>query len=151
MVAPMVKPKHIHSTSTSLPADWVLFAVMSAIRWVQQSHLLLTIHSLMMIRLVAMCLVEGSAEILFPLPFVEDRRSIKSAFFIDAGNVYNSDCQPFSISCEDLDFAELRYSAGVSVTWITGFAPISFSLGVPLNDKPGDDTEVFQFELGKTL
>ena len=96
-------------------------------------------------------LVETSAEILFPLPFVEDRRSIKSAFFVDAGNAYNSDCPSFSISCNDLYFGDLRYSAGVSVTWITGFAPISFSLGVPLNDKPGDDTEVFQFELGKTL
>jgi outer membrane protein insertion porin family len=37
------------------------------------------------------------------------------------------------------------------VTWITGFAPISFSLSTPFNKKPGDEAEVFQFELGKTF
>jgi outer membrane protein insertion porin family len=37
------------------------------------------------------------------------------------------------------------------VTWITGFAPISFSLSTPFNKKPGDESEVFQFELGKTF
>ncbi len=96
-------------------------------------------------------LVEGTAEILFPLPFVEDQRSMKSAFFFDMGNVYNSDCQEFSSICADLDFGDLRYAAGLSVTWITGFAPITFSLSVPINDKPGDDTEAFQFELGRTF
>lgn len=96
-------------------------------------------------------LVEASAEIIFPLPFVEDQRSMKSAFFIDMGNVYNSDCQSFSVICEDLDFGDLRYAAGLSVTWITGFAPITFSLAIPINDKAGDDTETFQFELGRTF
>jgi outer membrane protein insertion porin family len=96
-------------------------------------------------------LVEASAELLFPLPFVEDQRSIKSAFFFDMGNVYNTECQSFSVTCEDLDFGDLRYAAGVSVTWITGFAPITFSLAVPINDKDDDDTETFQFELGRTF
>jgi len=96
-------------------------------------------------------LVEASAEILFPLPFVEDQRSLRSAFFFDMGNVYNSDCQPFSIICEDLDLGELRYAAGLTVTWITGFAPITFSLAVPINDKDFDETETFQFELGRTF
>jgi outer membrane protein insertion porin family len=96
-------------------------------------------------------LVEGSAEILFPLPFVEDQRSLRSAFFFDVGNVYNSDCQPFSRICEDLDFGDLRYAAGLTITWVTGFAPITFSLAVPINDKDIDDTETFQFELGRTF
>jgi outer membrane protein insertion porin family len=96
-------------------------------------------------------LVEAGAELIFPLPFIEDQRSMKSVIFLDAGNVYNSDCQPFSEICADLDFADIRYSVGVSVTWITGFAPMTFSLGYPLNDKPGDETEIFQFELGRTF
>jgi outer membrane protein insertion porin family len=50
-----------------------------------------------------------------------------------------------------LDNGELRYSAGVAVTWITGFAPISFALAFPVNDKEGDESESFQFELGKTF
>src|SRR5690606_25917420 len=29
--------------------------------------------------------VEGSAELLFPLPFIKDRSKLRSAFFVDAG------------------------------------------------------------------
>lgn len=93
-------------------------------------------------------LIEGSAEILFPLPLVEDQRQLKSAFFIDAGNVFNTDCPQVSIVCHGVKDGELRYSAGVALTWITGLAPLSFSFSVPLNNKPGDETQAFQFELG---
>jgi len=96
-------------------------------------------------------LIEGSAEILFPLPFVKDRRSMKSVFFVDLGNVFNTNCPDVSTLCQDVDLGEMRYSAGIAVTWITGFAPISFSLSVPFNDQAGDDTESFQFELGRTF
>ena len=72
--------------------------------------------------------IEGSAEILFPLPFVKDRRSLKSVLFVDAGNVFNTNCPQVSTFCKDFDYRALRYSAGIAVTWITGFAPISFSL-----------------------
>ena len=96
-------------------------------------------------------LVELSAEVLFPLPFIEDQSQLKSALFFDAGNVFNTNCPDVSVYCLDLDNGELRYSAGISVTWITGFAPISFALAFPLNDKQGDESESFQFELGKTF
>jgi len=96
-------------------------------------------------------LVELSAEVLFPLPFIEDQSQLKSALFFDAGNVFNTNCPDVSVYCLDLDNGELRYSAGIAVTWITGFAPISFALAFPLNDKQGDESESFQFELGKTF
>lgn len=96
-------------------------------------------------------LVELSAEVLFPLPFIEDQSQLKSVLFFDAGNVFNTNCPDVSVYCLDLDNGELRYSAGIAVTWITGFAPISFALAFPLNDKQGDESESFQFELGKTF
>lgn len=96
-------------------------------------------------------LVAGTAEILFPLPFIEDQRQLKSVFFLDGGNVFNTNCPKISTLCHGLDEGELRYTAGIAVTWITGFAPISFSFGVPLNEKPGDEEESFQFELGRTF
>jgi outer membrane protein insertion porin family len=96
-------------------------------------------------------LIEGSAEILFPLPFVEDQRQMKSAMFFDAGNVFSSNCPDISTYCLDVKDGELRYSAGVSVTWITGFAPISFAISYPLNPRDGDERESFQFELGRTF
>lgn len=96
-------------------------------------------------------LVEFSAEVLFPLPFIEDQSQMRSVFFFDAGNVFNTNCPDVSVYCLSPSDGELRYSAGVAVTWITGFAPISFALSFPVNEKPGDDNESFQFELGKTF
>lgn len=93
-------------------------------------------------------LVLGSADILFPLPFITDQRQIQASFFLDAGNVFNTNCPSISIVCHGLKDGELRYTAGLSFTWITSIAPLTFSLGVPLNSKPGDDTKIFQFELG---
>ena len=91
----------------------------------------------------------GGAELIFPLPFIKDRSQIRSAFFIDAGNVFNTRCGASQLNCFDVDFDEMRYSVGVGVTWITGFGPMTFSLAKPLNVGPEDEEEVFQFTLGR--
>lgn len=94
-------------------------------------------------------LIEGSVELLFPLPFIKDQRSVRSALFLDGGNVFNTNCDAQLDSCYDVSLGELRYSAGFGLTWITGFGPLSFSLGKALNSDDGDDTEVFQFSIGR--
>ncbi|TXS89800.1 outer membrane protein assembly factor BamA [Parahaliea aestuarii] len=94
-------------------------------------------------------LIEGSAELLFPLPFIKDRSKLRSAFFVDAGNVFNTQCSSNQINCFDIDGDEFRYSVGVGVSWITGFGPMTFSLAKPLNAGPEDEEEVFQFTLGR--
>jgi outer membrane protein insertion porin family len=94
-------------------------------------------------------LVEGSIELLFPLPFIKDQRALRSAFFIDAGNVFDTTCGKSQVACFNFDAGELRYSAGIGVTWITGFGPLSFSLAKPLNEGVFDEPEVFQFSLGQ--
>ena len=94
-------------------------------------------------------LIEGSAELLFPMPFIKDRSKLRSAFFIDAGNVFNTQCSSNQINCFDVDPDELRYSVGVGVTWLSGFGPMTFSLAKPLNAGDEDEEEVFQFTLGR--
>lgn len=94
-------------------------------------------------------LVEGSAELIFPLPFVKDQRQLRSAFFFDWGNVFDDNCRASQQNCFDIDFSELRYSVGVGITWITGFGPMTFSLAKPLSSGEFDDEEVFQFTLGR--
>jgi outer membrane protein insertion porin family len=94
-------------------------------------------------------LIEGSAELLFPLPFIKDQSKLRSAFFVDAGNVFNTNCSESQINCFDIDAGEIRYSVGVGLTWITGFGPMTFSLAKPLNLGPDDEEEVFQFTLGR--
>ncbi|WP_248730238.1 MULTISPECIES: outer membrane protein assembly factor BamA [Halomonadaceae] len=101
-------------------------------------------------------LVEGSVELLFPLPFVDDQRSLQTGFFIDAGNTFLTDCYEVlegdQSRCESgVDLGELRYSAGIGLSWLTPVGPLTFSIAEPLNDKDGDDTQFFQFSLGQTF
>ena len=93
-------------------------------------------------------LVEGSIQLIFKLPMVDDQRSMRSAFFVDFGNVFATDCLDYQVNCFEPSLEELRYSIGVGVTWITGFGPMSFSFSQPFNDGIYDRTEQFQFTIG---
>ena len=94
-------------------------------------------------------LVEGSAELLFPMPFIEDRSQLRTAFFLDVGNVFNTNCSETQVNCFGIDAGELRYSVGLGVTWLSGFGPLTFSLAKPLNASEIDRRESFQFTMGR--
>ncbi|MEX2963421.1 outer membrane protein assembly factor BamA [Microbulbifer sp. TYP-18] len=96
-------------------------------------------------------LIEGSAEVIFPLPFVKDQRSMQSAFFIDAGNVFDTSCGATQLNCYDVDLNHINVSAGIGLTWITGFGPLTFSLAKALEKNEEDEVEVFQFSLGNSF
>ncbi|MGI9327699.1 MAG: outer membrane protein assembly factor BamA [Pseudomonadales bacterium] len=96
-------------------------------------------------------LIEASAEIIFPLPFVEDSRQFRPVIFFDAGNVFNTNCPSVSTRCFDLDIDEFRYSVGVGVTWLTGLGPMTFGYSKTFNTQEFDEEENFQFELGRTF
>jgi len=93
-------------------------------------------------------LIEGSLQLIFKLPMVDDQRSMRSAFFLDFGNVFATECADYQLNCFEPSFDELRYSIGVGITWITGFGPMSFSFSQPFNDGIYDRTEEFQFTIG---
>jgi outer membrane protein insertion porin family len=96
-------------------------------------------------------LIEGGAEIIFPMPFVKDGRSMRPVLFVDAGNVFNSNCPSVSTVCDAVDLNLLRYSVGFSLTWITGMGPMTFGIAKAFNYSNSDETEFFQFELGRTF
>ncbi|WP_410000322.1 outer membrane protein assembly factor BamA [Halomonas sp. I1] len=101
-------------------------------------------------------LVEGSAELIFPMPFVDDKRSVQPSVFVDAGNTFLTECYPVmegdNSQCESgVDLGELRYSVGVGFSWLTPVGPLTFSFAEPLNAKSDDDTQFFQFSLGQTF
>jgi outer membrane protein insertion porin family len=93
--------------------------------------------------------VVTSAEMLFPVPFMKDNRSLQAAVFFDAGNVFDTDCNEFQVNCFSPEFGELRYSVGIGGTYISGFGPITVSLASAFNDNELDETEVFQFSMGQ--
>ncbi|MGA9032172.1 MAG: outer membrane protein assembly factor BamA [Sulfuricaulis sp.] len=83
-------------------------------------------------------------ELLFPLPGMpRDNKSMRMSLFTDGGMVYGPG--------EQMDLGQLRYSSGLAFNWYSPVGPLSFSYAIPLNDKPGDRTESFQFTLGVPL
>lgn len=94
--------------------------------------------------------IEGSAEIIFPMPFIKDQRSIQPVLFLDGGNVFDSSCGSSQLNCFNVDLAELRYSIGLGLTWITGFGPLTFSVAKAIDEGQYDKTEFFQFSLGQS-
>jgi outer membrane protein insertion porin family len=79
----------------------------------------------------------GNFEFLFPFPGLENDRSVRMSAFVDAGMVADK----YSLS-------DFRYSAGLGVLWVSPLGPLKISMGIPIADKPGDKTQVFQFTVG---
>ena len=96
-------------------------------------------------------LTTASLELLFPMPFVTNRNALRSAFFVDVGNVFSSNCtetQKQLRNCTDFDAGELRYSAGISVTYLSPFGPLTFYVARPFSKSDEDDTKNFDFTIG---
>lgn len=87
--------------------------------------------------------VIGNAELLFPMPGSGIDRSMRLSTFIDAGNVWGYGTT-FSLG-------DLRYSAGVALSWNSPVGPLKFSLAKPLNKKADDKVQSLQFQLGSTF
>lgn len=85
--------------------------------------------------------VTGNLELIFPNPFAKNSKSVRLSTFVDAGNVFDTRTSGIKLN-------DLRYSAGVGLIWLTPVGALNFSIASPLNAKPGDDTQAFQFTLG---
>jgi len=111
----------------------------------------------------------GSAEIIFPTPFVKDDTTTRLSWYLDVGNVFNEhnhslgniNCSPAapnsiaSPSCiydnGSFSFSELRASTGFSLHWQAPVGPIVINIGRPIRSKPGDIGETLQFNFGSTF
>ena len=92
--------------------------------------------------------ISGGFDLIVPLNFLPDPRSIRASIFLDYGNVFSEECKSYEINCYEFDLSELRYSIGLGFTWITALGPLSFALASVFNDTPDDRIENFQFEIG---
>jgi outer membrane protein insertion porin family len=84
--------------------------------------------------------VIGNAELQFPFPGSGTDRSLRWFTFADAGQVYQEG--------QRIRLDQLRYSAGIGLSWISPVGPLKLSYAKPLNAKPGDRLERFQFQMG---
>ena len=100
-------------------------------------------------------LIQGGVELLFPMPFVKDQRSLRTVLFWDVGNVFDTNCSSAQKNRNEagcgIKYDNLASSVGMGLTWVTALGPLSFSLGVPVKKPDNADTQVFQFSLGQTF
>ena len=82
----------------------------------------------------------GTAEVIFPPPFVEEPGATRFSIFTDFGNVFEE------INTFDVD--EFRGSYGVAFVWLSPVGPLTFSYAKPYNDQEGDKKQDFQFTIG---
>ncbi|WP_342146357.1 outer membrane protein assembly factor BamA [Rickettsiella endosymbiont of Aleochara curtula] len=91
----------------------------------------------------------GSLALIVPNP-VSDK--LRTSIFVDAGNTYSTQgvTHPPNVIRGGTASGPLRYSAGIDVDWrVPVFnVTLSFSIAKAMNPQPGDQTQVFQFNIG---
>jgi outer membrane protein insertion porin family len=102
----------------------------------------------------------GNAEITFPFPGAGQDRSLRLGAFFDVGQVW-TDQSGFGLGDKGTTTTttgfttaydlSLRYSTGVMFAWNSPFGPLRLFYAIPLNEKPGDRVESFQFIIGQTF
>ena len=88
-------------------------------------------------------MVVGNAEVIIPVPFLAEFKSVRLTAFFDAGNVFATN-QKFA-------FSDLRTSAGFSGVWLSPFGLLSVSIAEPFNSQLGDEVQKFQFTFGTSF
>jgi outer membrane protein insertion porin family len=82
----------------------------------------------------------GNAELQFPFPGSGSDRTLRWFTFVDGGNVFAEGAK--------VELSQMRYAAGLGLSWVSPVGPLKLSYGKALNSKPGDRTEGIQFQLG---
>jgi outer membrane protein insertion porin family len=87
--------------------------------------------------------IVGNAELYLPPIFSPNMRLLA---FVDAGHVYNT-------KKTDVQLEDLRYSAGIGMSWLSPIGALSISLAKPINptDRDKQKEETFQFSIGTTF
>jgi len=87
-------------------------------------------------------LLDGGLGLIFPNPMPE---KLRTELFLDGGNVYNSWSNRKYAGTSS---GPLRFSAGLSVEWLSPIGAVNLSFAKALNPQTGDNTDFFQFQLG---
>jgi outer membrane protein insertion porin family len=108
----------------------------------------------------------ASFEAYVPIPGAD--RTLRAMAFLDMGQVWGPGCNgyyvlevdvngvvvprcvggPFYGNSAGVDLGLIRYTVGLGIAWISPLGPLRLSYAFPLNDKPGDRLQAFQFQIG---
>ena len=98
----------------------------------------------------------GGLNLIFPNGISDN---VRTSLFVDFGNVFQTHktagnpgnpTRP-ATSYEDIEFDNLRWSAGLLVSWRSPFGVITVGYGIPFNVKTGDQVQQFGFTFGTNI
>lgn len=90
----------------------------------------------------------GGLNFVFP-NFISD--NVRTAVFLDAGNIFETQ-HVAGVEYEKIALSNIRASTGLLLGWnVPMLGPLEFTVGFPINKKPGDSTSWFGFTFGANL
>lgn len=84
-----------------------------------------------------------NAEVLSPLPGGGNDRTLRWYGFVDAGGLYDVN--------ESFNFADMRTSFGVGISWISPVGPLRLAFARPITKFENDRLQFMQFQIGTTF
>jgi outer membrane protein insertion porin family len=111
-------------------------------------------------------MILGGIELIVPTPFVEadSDNQLRTSLFVDVGNVWDTEFDfdrykdlDVNNSFNDdvlIDYSDptlYRASGGVSVQWLSPMGPMVFSFSRVIQEREGDDSKFFTFNIGQTF
>ncbi|MBV1911130.1 MAG: outer membrane protein assembly factor BamA [Kangiellaceae bacterium] len=104
----------------------------------------------------------ASFELIFPVPFVEESNSVRTSFFVDAGNLWDTkfererysslvDSAQYDLIPDYSKADTYRASTGISIQWLSPMGPLVISFSKILKSQEGDRREGFAFNVGQTF
>ena len=100
-------------------------------------------------------------ELIFPTPFADGNRSVRTSLFVDAGHLWDTEFDRTRYSyLQPADYAAIpdysdahqyRIAGGLSLQWLSPMGPIGFHFSRSIREQEGDDAENFGFTIGQTF
>jgi outer membrane protein insertion porin family len=84
-----------------------------------------------------------NTEMLAPFPGAGNDRTLRLYGFFDVGNVYAEN--------ETIDFAKMRASVGVGLSWLSPVGPLRIAYANPIRKFAGDRIQKIQFQIGTSF
>jgi outer membrane protein insertion porin family len=111
-------------------------------------------------------MILGGVELIVPTPFVEVDfdNSVRTSLFVDVGSIWDTEFDYDRYKTLDvnnsfnddglIDYSDptlYRASGGLSVQWLSPMGPMVFSFSKVIQEREGDDSKFFTFNIGQTF
>jgi outer membrane protein insertion porin family len=111
-------------------------------------------------------MIIGGIELIVPTPFVDVDfdNSVRTSLFVDVGSIWDTEFDYDRYSTLEvntsfnndglIDYSDptlYRASGGLSVQWLSPMGPMVFSFSKVIQEREGDDSKFFTFNIGQTF